>query len=284
MKGKAPSSDYATVKNKFESLLGEHADSISIRQTTVDLSEIDPKHFSSDSPSNINGNSPKGLEDIYNWLLDNGFANRNEFTFVITRGVDGTEQGPDGPSGTTLGKPVLTKDSNGGYIFDTRDTNVSFLGADAKPYSWIHEFGHQAGLTHARNNRVYKKKGSFSNDAIPTNVRRNPKDPMHYRVGKDHRGFREEDIEILLKHACDYKFQSNKEAKDAWKKNRKKRDRARERIRKKNKTQGGKKKKKARSVTTPGSSSRSHMCGAPTLDGTPCERRVAPPGFCWQHR
>ena len=27
-----------------------------------------------------------------------------------------------------------------------------------------------------------------------------------------------------------------------------------------------------------------HLCGAPTLDGTPCQRRVRAEGHCWQHR
>lgn len=31
-------------------------------------------------------------------------------------------------------------------------------------------------------------------------------------------------------------------------------------------------------------SSASHLCGAPTKDGTPCKRRVSEPGYCWQHR
>jgi TPR repeat protein len=39
-------------------------------------------------------------------------------------------------------------------------------------------------------------------------------------------------------------------------------------------------------LMTPGPprSQQSHYCGAPTLDGTPCQRLVIGPGYCYQHR
>ena len=33
----------------------------------------------------------------------------------------------------------------------------------------------------------------------------------------------------------------------------------------------------------PGSGSGSSICGAPTKDGTPCQRKVSGGGYCWQH-